>query len=234
MCMKEVVRFNVGKGPSGSEIADWIRSQIRASRLVPGQRLVEVDIIRETGGSRFKVREAFQRLSAEGLVEIEEFRGASVRGASMDEVRQLYRARAALEGICAAEFALKATEGDRLTLARLADEMESCVDNGMPERFGKLNADWHLLVMRGAGNSVIAEIVKRLDTPVHHLQFEAFYQAGRLREALEDHRKIVRAVMARDGAAAELAMRQHIENGFHFLTNLDRAIHHVSDERATD
>src|SRR5690348_17337424 len=97
------------RAPTGIEIANWIRSQIRGQRLVPGQRLVEVDIIRQTGGSRFKVREAFQRLAAEGLVEIEEFRGASVRNATMDEVRQLYTARGALEGLCAADFTRKAS-----------------------------------------------------------------------------------------------------------------------------
>ena len=63
------------KGPSGPQIADWILGQIRSRRFVPGQRLVEFDITRLTGGSRFKVREALQRLAAEGLVQIEEHRG---------------------------------------------------------------------------------------------------------------------------------------------------------------
>ncbi len=214
------------KGPSGMEIADWIRTQIRTSRLVPGQRLVEVDIIRQTGGSRFKVREALQRLAAEGLVEIEEFRGASVRGASMDEVRQLYRARAALEGICAADFAVRASAADKQRLVDLAKEMEACVEGGAPEKFGQLNAEWHSLLMHGTGNSVIEDLVKRLNTPVHHLLFETFYRSDRLREAAHDHRDIVDAVMRSDGPGAETAMRRHIENGHKFLSDLDRAIHH--------
>jgi DNA-binding GntR family transcriptional regulator len=213
------------KGPSGEEIADWVRQQIRASRLVPGQRLVEVDIIRKTGGSRFKVREAFQRLAAEGLVQIEEFRGASVRGASMDEVRQLYRARAALEGLCAGDFVRKATAGERQQLADLARRMDDCVEDGSPELFGRLNSEWHSLIMRVSGNSVLEDLVKRLNTPVHHLLFETFYRGNRLREAVEDHRRIVDAVLAEDAEGAELAMRQHIENGHRFLSDLDRAMH---------
>lgn len=214
------------KGPTGVEIADWIRTQIRSSRFVPGQRLVEVDIIRQTGGSRFKVREAFQRLAADGLVEIEEFRGASVRGASMDEVRQLYRARAALEGICAADFAERASAADKQRLADLADAMDDCVNGGAPEKFGQLNAEWHMLLMQGTGNAVIEDLVKRLNTPVHHLLFETFYRSDRLREAAADHRLIVQAVQAGDGPAAEAAMRRHIENGHRFLSDLDRAVHH--------
>jgi len=214
--------------PSAVEIADWIRSQIRSARLVPGQRLVEVDLIRQTGGSRFKVREALQRLSAEGLVEIEEFRGASVREASMDEVRQLYRARAALEGICAADFAVRATDSDKAKLCELAQDMENCVESGSREQFGQLNAQWHSLMMRATGNEVIEGLVRRLNTPVHHLLFETFYRSDRLREAVADHRLILDAVLANDGPAAEAAMRQHIENGHRFLTALDAAMHPVS------
>lgn len=213
------------KGPSSSEIADWVRSQIRSRRLVPGQRLVEVDIIRQTGGSRFKVREAFQRLAAEGLVEIEEFRGASVREASMGEVRQLYRARAALEGICAGDFVRRASPDDRRKLVQLTAQMEACVEQGAPESFGRLNAEWHSLIMRGSGNDVIEGLVKRLNTPVHHLLFETFYRGERLREAAADHRGILDAILADDAAGAEAAMRQHVENGHAFLSELDRAVH---------
>ncbi len=213
--------------PTAEQIADFIRAQIRAARLVPGQRLVEVDLIRRTGGSRFKVREALQRLSAEGLVEIEEHRGASVREASMEEVRQLYRARAALEGICAGDFSLRANEAEKEQLRELAAAMEDCVEGGSRELFGALNAQWHTLIMQVSGNSVIAGLVRRLNTPVHHLLFETFYRGDRLREAVADHRLIVDAVLAGDAAGAEVAMRQHIENGHRFLRALDAAMHPV-------
>lgn len=223
--MEDAIAALARKGPTSIQIADWIRTQIRTSRLVPGQRLVEVDIIRQTGGSRFKVREAFQRLAAEGLVEIEEFRGASVRGASDDEVRQLYQARAALEGICAYDFTERASPQDRRKLKDLARQMDKCMNDGSPELFGRLNSQWHTLIMRGAGNAVIEDVVKRLNTPVHHLLFETFYQGERLRQALEDHQEIMSAILAKDAAAAERAMRTHVENGHRFLTDLERAVH---------
>ncbi len=225
--MDQITTTVAAKPPAASDIADWIRSQIRAARFVPGQRLVEVDLIRQTGGSRFKVREALQRLEAEGLVEIEEFRGASVREASMEEVRQLYRARAALEGICAADFTTKASAEDKARLRQLAEEMESCVDSGSRELFGSLNAQWHSLIMQVTGNHVIESLVRRLNTPVHHLLFETFYRGDRLREAVADHRLILQAVLAGDAAGAETAMRQHIENGHRFLTSLDAAMHRI-------
>lgn len=213
------------KGPSGHEIADWIRHMIRSSRFVPGQRLVEVDLIRQTGGSRSKVREALQRLESEGLVEIEEFRGASVRNPSMKEVQQLYRARGALEGICAADFTRMASAEEIDRLDEIATEMERCVDSGAPERFGELNSTWHSMIMDGAGDLVIKGVVQRLNTPIHHLVFESFYRSEKLRSAAADHRRIVDAMKRGDATEAEQAMREHVENGLKFLTDLDNAVH---------
>jgi DNA-binding GntR family transcriptional regulator len=210
------------RGPTSVEIAEWIRDGIRKGRLVPSQRLVEIDIIRQTGSTRSKVREALQRLKGEGIVEIEEFRGASVRKASLDEVRQIYRARMALEGISAAEFAANANEGNKARLQDLQRQLERCVDENAPERFGRLNADWHNLVVEGSGNAVIGDILGRLNAPIHHLVFDSFYNAERLKTAIADHRVILAAILAGDTAAAEAAMRKHIEDGFATLSYIDR------------
>lgn len=224
--MEKAVEALAQRGPSSKKIADWVREQIRTNRLVPGQRLVEIDIIRQTGGSRFKVREAFQQLSAQGLLEIEEFRGASVKQTSEDEIRQLYEARAALEGICARDFTLRASEEQIARLTGLAAEMEACADSHTPEKFGKLNAAWHKLIMEGAGNNMIEDLISRLNTPVLHLQFSTFYRGDRLSEAIADHRAIITAIVAGDAAAAEAAMRRHVENGHLFLLQLEKTTHY--------
>lgn len=207
--------------PTSGEIADWIRDRIRRGQFSPEQRLVEVDIIRKTGGSRLKVREAFQRLAAEGLVEIEPFRGASVRSTSLEEVRQIYRARAALEGVTAADFTRFASDGQLARLQELQEQLELCVEERAPERFGRLNAEWHQLLVEGAGSTIIGELLQRLNVPIHRLLFDSFYDAERLRTANDDHRRILKAVLARDPAAAEAAMRAHVEAGFRMLSAIE-------------
>lgn len=212
------------RAPTAVEITDWIRERIRRGRFVPGQRLVEVDIIRGTGGSRSKVREALQRLEGEGLVTIEEFCGASVRSASIEEVRQIYRARVALEGLSAGDFVRHASDEHRQRLRALHDELEACVSGAAPERFGRLNTEWHHLIVEGSGNLVIAEVLQRLNVPIHRLLFESFYNADRLRTAIDDHRDILAAIEANDAERAELAMRRHIEDGFEMLSNIDHEV----------
>jgi DNA-binding GntR family transcriptional regulator len=207
--------------PTGAEISDWVRQRIRTGRFVPGQRLVEVDIIRQTGASRLKVREALQRLEGEGLVEIEEFRGASVRSSTLDEVRQIYRARMALEGMAMHDFTRKADRAMMARLQLLQDDLDSCVTDRAPERFGRLNTEWHRLIVEGSGNKVIAEHLLRLNVPIHRLMFESFYDQERLNVANADHRSMLALVLAGDADGAERAMRRHIEDGFDTLARIE-------------
>lgn len=207
--------------PTAVEIADWVRQRIRTGRYVPGQRLVEIDIIRQTGASRSRVREALKRLEGEGLVLIEEFRGASVRSSSLDEVRQIYRARMALEGMAAHDFTSNADPAMRQRLIALQDELDECVRENSPERFARLNTEWHRLIVDGSGNRVIADHLQRLNVPIHRLMFESFYGAKRLETANADHRAIVALVIDGDAEGAEAAMRRHISDGLQTLARIE-------------
>lgn len=207
-----------GKAPNALQVADFIRERIRRGRMVPGQRLVEVEIIRQTGASRAKVREAFQRLEVEGLVEIEEYRGASVRDAGIDEVRQIYQCRAALEGLCAAQFIPNASAAQRGELVEIQRQLDACVEERMPEQFGRLNMAWHRKLIEGAGNEIAASLLERLHVPIHRLMFESFYSTERLKAANADHHRVLDAIMANDPVRASAEMQSHIGAGLGVLS----------------
>jgi DNA-binding GntR family transcriptional regulator len=214
-----------GRARAGVDVADWLRERIRKGRFVPGQRLVEADITGETGAGRTKVREALQRLEAEGLVIIEEYRGASVRRTTMEEVRQIYRARSALEGICAADFARDGAADQKRLLEQLQQELDACVDRREAEQFGRTNREWHNLIVAGSGNMVVSDMLQRLNVPIHRLLFESFYNAERLKAANADHKVITAAILKGDAGTAEAAMRQHITDGFGTLSEIDSEFH---------
>ncbi|WOF45444.1 GntR family transcriptional regulator [Sphingopyxis indica] len=221
------MEFTLGsnsKAPGALQVADWIRDRIRRGRMVPGQRLVEVEIIRQTGASRAKVREAFQRLEVEGLVEIEEYRGASVRDAGIDEVRQIYHCRAALEGLCAAEFIANASDDQREELMEIQRQLDECVEKHIPEQFGRLNLAWHRKLIEGAGNEVAASLLERLHVPIHRLMFESFYSTDRLSAANADHHRVIAAIKANDPVRANAEMQAHISAGLGVLSMLHEEV----------
>lgn len=206
---------------SAQAVADWLREGIRRSRFVPGQRLVEADITQATGASRSKVREALQRLESEGLVLIEEFKGASVRRVTLEEVRQIYRARIALEGISARDFAERASPELRAQLAVILAELDLAVAAAAPDRFNRLNAEWHQLIVAGAGNELVAGMLGRLNIPIQRMLFESLYSHERLKAANAGHHEVTAAILAGDGEVAEAALRRHIEDGFATLESID-------------
>lgn len=203
------------------DVSEWVRERIRHGRLVPGQRLVEADIVTATGVSRGKVREALRRLESEGLVSIEEFRGASVKKLGPDEVRQIYQARMALEGMAAGECATRADPALRMRLRQIQDEMDAGESAGNHDRFARLNEEWHHLIIDGSDNGYIAQFLKRLNVPIYRLLFATFYTSQRIAAANADHRVITAAIVDGRSADAEQAMRAHIHNGLEALIELN-------------
>jgi len=207
--------------PSVHETIEWIRERIRRGRFVPGQRLVEADIIRELGTSRSRVREALQRLSTEGLVTIEEFRGASVKTFSRDEVRQIYRVRMALEGLAAGDFAAADVPQMKARLAKIQAELNSIEHTGDHERFARLNDEWHRLIIEGSGNDYVRMFVERLRVPIYRLLFSTFYNARRIDKANAGHRRITDAIVEGRVKDAERLMREHIAEGLEALSDIE-------------
>jgi DNA-binding GntR family transcriptional regulator len=210
---------------SARDIGEWLRERIRRGRFVPGQRLVEADIIRETGASRSRVREAIQRLESEGLLVIEEFRGASVRRFTIDELRQIYRARMALEGMAAHDFAKFGGAQEKQQLAAVQEQLNGCEHTADHERFAGLNDEWHRLIIEGARNDYISTFLERLRVPLYRLFFTTFYKADRIDLANAGHRKITVAIVDGKPEQAEQLMREHIEEGLSALSTIDWEFH---------
>jgi DNA-binding GntR family transcriptional regulator len=209
------------RGPANAEtVAEWIRERIRRGRFVPGQRLVEADIIEQLGASRTKVREALQRLETEGLITIEEFRGASVRRIGPVEVRAIYRTRMVLEGLAAADFAATGEPKLKQRLADIQRAMNSWKEDGGQQRFAELNSEWHELIAHGSGNAYLVRFLPRLTIPVYRLLFASFYTEDRIEAANADHRRITAAILEGRADDAEVEMRRHISAGLEGIAEI--------------
>jgi DNA-binding GntR family transcriptional regulator len=203
------------------QLVEWAREKIRTGGFAPGQRLIESDIMRETHTSRNKVRDALQRLSTEGLVTIEAFRGASVNSIGWEQVRQIYDARTAIEGFAARAFAESDDEELKNELQGIQEEMDKWVDRGDHERFSKLNSSWHELIVDGADNEYFRQFLSRLTIPVYRLLFTTFYSKERIEVANLDHQKVTEAICRSAADDAERLMRQHIQNGLAALSDIE-------------
>ena len=199
----------------------FLKEKIKHGNLAPGQRLIEADIVRDTGASRGRVRAALHRLVADGLVVIEEYRGASVKRWSRDEVRHIYSTREVLEGLAVKTVAELGDNTVFDKLRTLQERMNNCEASGNNRQFAKLNEEWHTLLISASNNIYLAEFLDRLRIPTFRLQFQMFFEDQIVMKANADHRGITDAVVSGDGEQAERLMCHHIRSAFLSLNAMD-------------
>ena len=191
------------------QIADRIVDAILAGRLAPGQRLGEQALADLFGVSRTLVREAMARLSARGMVEVNARRGWFVVQPSLDEAREAFGARLALETglLHGLTGPLPAAAIARLKLHVAAEQ--AAIRAGEPGERSWLLGDFHVCLAECAGNSLLADIVKDLTarTTLIATLYQSTHAAG---ESNAEHGQIVAALEAGDLALAIARLRQHI------------------------
>ena len=191
-------------------MTDLLRDDILGGVFPPGERLIELQLTERYGVGRAAVRAALVELDAEGLVQREANRGATVRRISVADAVEITQARAALEGLIARLAAERATDDDRKALRALVDEMATAVAGGDALAYSKLNRRLHRALCTISRHRVADELVANLRNRAAHHQFRLALVPGRPTESLGQHRAIVAAVTAGDGDAAEAAMRDHL------------------------
>ncbi|MEU8820516.1 GntR family transcriptional regulator [Actinoplanes sp. NPDC048796] len=81
------------RGTAAAQVRDRLREAILHGEYLPGERLVEAQLIERFAASRFNVRAALRDLAAEGLVRMERNRGAHVRKVSIEQAVEITEVR---------------------------------------------------------------------------------------------------------------------------------------------
>lgn len=194
--------------PQGQDAYLRIVSEIRAGKLMPGDRLTETDLAQRFGISRTPVREAIRQLEADGLVSHTPRLGATIRSLDHAEISELYDMRAVLEGT-AARFAARAASD--VELGELSSIHEAMAKTRTGEDLYRLNQQFHGALLDAARNRFLVRSVDAIHKTLLILGRSTMEEGERATAALEEHARILSALQARDPDAAESAMRAHIE-----------------------
>lgn len=207
--MKETENTSPPRGLHGDNVYDRLCADIRAGILAPGSRLRETEIAERLAVSRTPVREAIRRLEAEGLVDHLPRSGAVVRRLDYPEMMELYEMRTVLEGTAARLAARAASPVELEELVAINDDMRAA--DGKPDQLFLLNRQFHRRVLDAARNRFLLRAMASVENTLLILGTSAMHLPDRAKEAVDEHAAVLAALLARDGAAAELAMRLHME-----------------------
>jgi DNA-binding GntR family transcriptional regulator len=208
--------LTVVQDPSAVErVIAHIRGGIRDGRFAPGQRLIEGDLQASLGVSRGPIREAVRRLAAENILRVELHKGARVRQITPEEIKAIYDVREVLEGL-ACRLAAQNPEFPDARLQALEKDYDRQSDSSA-RGYLAYNERFHRLIVQSSRNTELIRLVENLQIPTLLLLMHILVDAPSIARARAEHRPIVRAILKRDGPAAERAMRAHIRSTRKFI-----------------
>lgn len=192
-------------GSSSELIVRDIVMGLYEGRFVPGQRLVEPDLVAHYGVSRGTVREALKQLSSEGVVITLPFRGAQIRRLTRAEAANLFAITEVILGLAARQAALNPDPEARKQIdSPLAAIRAFREDEGSYEFMRHRNRFFRALVAI-AGNDEIMRILPRLQ--VHLIRNRLSVPPT---ERIAGYQAIAQAVRQGDDGAAEAAARRYV------------------------
>ena len=193
-----------------SRLVSGLRDAIIDGRLQPGRHLTERELCDMFQVSRSLVRQAIQTLAAEELITVVPHRGLMVSLLDRKSARELYKVRAALEGLVVAEFTRNADENHRRLLFEAASQLEKLSEDDTPQALVEAKNIFYARLLAGCGNDVAAQMFHQLNNRIVQLRRLSLSQQGRLPQTLREIGAIMDAVRERDEPLARRLAEEHV------------------------
>jgi len=190
-------------------IADALRAAIYDGQFADGEVLNQVELAGYFQVSRAPIREALRRLQAEGLVSSIAHHRAMVIGLELSEIIELIEIRAVIEGYLVEKAGPKLNAQSIKRLGRLCDEMEGIETYNY--NWVMKNWEFHRVMYGPSRSESAIDIAEQLHQKVERY-IRRTGRPERLRNATEEHRRILAQVEKKDFATAGAEMRAHILN----------------------
>ena len=195
---------------SPRDIYRQLKDMILSFSLYPGARVTENELAVRFGVSRTPVREALQRLSAEGYLTIRPKQGCFVREIDIETINHYYEVRIALE-MRALELACVSMPDNQIKkLAAVWDPKQAPQQPPPVETMVARDEGFHMALAGGAGNAVLAGYLKDVNEHIHIVRRLDFTEATRVDHTYAEHHEILQRLLERDVDAAKTLLLRHI------------------------
>ncbi len=185
-----------------------ILDRIVSLEMPPGSVVNEARLREELGIGRTPIREALQRLARENFVRSIPHRGTFVTDVNITDLARITEVRVVLEAHAARLATEKLTSGDRESIEELLVQLQRQVTD--QRDLMHLDQRIHRLVYRCSHNSFLEATLDRYFNLSLRLWYLVLDREVRLREAVDEHVELLKAVLAGDGDNAEEIMRRHV------------------------
>ncbi len=220
---ENLAQFPVARSDKvADQVYRHLRTAILSEEIPSGTRLRETEIAEALNVSRTPVREAISRLIGDWLVREISTGGVEVTDV-MAEATEIYHIREALE-LCAGRLA--ATRITRVQLEKLEALVKESPTASFRDRV-RINQDFHLTIAEASGSLRLVEMIRGFREYFLNRRWISRQNSDLARRALDDHKKIVAALRARDPDRVERTLRKHLKLGW------DELLTHAKSHKPT-
>jgi DNA-binding GntR family transcriptional regulator len=195
-------------------VQERIRDAILTGTLPAGSRIDQAKLAQDLNVSLVPVREALKRLEGEGFVQIVPRRGAFVTATSVNDMEELYFARAILEGQAAYHAAEKLTERDFARLHDLVQTMDAALQSHDYTGFNEANRAFHFTIYEANQNSYLMNMISGMWDLAERYRYRYLVLRDQADVIQREHELILDACRRRDAPALRDAIVIHMNRTF--------------------
>lgn len=192
-------------------IYEHLKDQVRQGLLQNGAKLSENNLAKQFSCSRTPVREALKRLEQDGFVVIVPHSGSYIKDITMVDYQQLTEVRAYLEAL--AMRIVCENGADSSKLEAILDQMDELWKSNRAfdvQKFSALHYQFHLELIKLAGNELLTQTYSRLNLSEAALLFAQSINDRGIAKTQEEHRHLVEAIRRQDIKEGERFMLSHL------------------------
>lgn len=213
--------------PLREMVYEELKMQILTGAIIPGTRMMEVELAKEIGVSRTPIREAIRKLEKEGLVTIEPRRGAYASQISTEDMVDILEVRQNMEGLAAFFAASRMTPEQLEELKEVSELYNEAVKTGEMEEMIKHDTRFHRIIVESCNNKILMKMIEQLQELVLRFRYIYYDNFKRAENMPDEHYEILHAIETGDADAARYAADVHIDRLKQLVINEDVQQKHV-------
>ena len=188
-----------------------IRDRIINNKLKPGTRLNFVELQEELKISKTPLREALNRLSIEGLVEIKPRSGTYIAVPNKKDIIDMYDLRKAIEWQAIQLAVNNLPEWELINLQKEIVFAEEMIGKGQYHYFSQSDTNFHGTIFKYCNNVRIQQVMKTIDSHMRWFRFITASREDRMYNSSRRHKQILESLFDKNKKMARDIIEIHIE-----------------------
>ena len=196
--------------PLRDVVFNTLREAILRGDLVPGERLMELQLAAKLGVSRTPIREAIRMLEQEGLAITIPRKGAIVAGMTEKDMQDVLEIREALEELSVQVACDKITDEEIAELQKNMKNFEHSLKSGDLKKMAQADVEFHDVIYRATDNPKLINMLNNLREQMYRYRVEYLKNPQNHEQLLQEHEAIYKGIVEKDKSAVTEMIRKHI------------------------